>query len=216
MYTIGVDLGGTNIAVGLCDDNLNIIDKDSIPTLPQNGPDSIVARMAELVSKILERNSLTKDDIEYVGIASPGAIEESTGVVQLAFNLGFFDYPLADKFLENLAVKKVYVGNDANVAALAEALAGVAKGTKTSVMITLGTGVGGGIIFNNKIFSGGINSAGAELGHIVINADGRLCSCGRRGCWEAYSSATALTEVTKEKMRELETKGIPSKLFEFA
>ena len=216
MYTIGVDLGGTNIAAGLCDEKLNIIDKDSIPTLAQNGPNSIVERMAELVSKILKRNSLTTDDIEYVGIATPGAVDDKNGIVQLAFNLGFVDFPLADKFREFFPAKRVYIGNDANVAALAEALAGVAKGTKMSVMITLGTGVGGGIIFDNKIFSGALNSAGAELGHIVINAGGRLCTCGRRGCWEAYSSATALTQVTEEKMRELEAKRIPSKLFEYA
>ncbi len=216
MYTIGVDLGGTNIAVGLCNDDLQIIDKGSVPTLPHRGGDSVVIDMAKLVCDIISRNNLTTDDIEYVGIASPGTINDREGIVKLAFNLGYENYPLAEKFKQYLPVKKVYLGNDANVAALAEALAGAARGTKTSLMVTLGTGVGGGIIFDNKIFSGGLNTYGAELGHMVIKQGGRLCTCGRRGCFEAYSSATALTEITKEKMKELEAKGIPSKLFEYA
>ena len=216
MHTIGVDLGGTNIAVGLCNADLQIIDKDSVPTLPARGGDAVVIDMAKLVSDIIARNNLTIDDIDYVGIASPGTINDREGIVKLAFNLGYENYPLAKKFKQYLPVKQVYLGNDANVAALAEALVGAAKGTKTSVMVTLGTGVGGGIIFDNKIFAGGLNTYGAEIGHMVIKQGGRLCSCGRRGCFEAYSSATALTEITKEKMRELEAKGIASKLFDYA
>ena len=214
MYTIGVDLGGTNIAIGLCDESLNIIDKGSIPTLADRDGELIVRDMANLAGELIKKNGLSLDDIASVGIATPGIANTETGVVEYANNLPFRDFPIAEIFKKYLSVKKVLIANDANAAALGEALAGAAKGTKNSVMITLGTGVGGGVIIDGKIFAGGVNCAGAELGHIVIAAGGRQCSCGRRGCWEAYSSATGLTNMTKEKMAELKLKSIPSLLFE--
>ena len=216
MYTIGVDLGGTNIAVGVCDENLNIIEKGSVPTGADRDGELIVKDMAELAKKLLDKKGISLDEIEYVGIASPGSTNVDTGVVEYANNLPFVNFPIADIFKKFLPVKKVLIANDANAAALAEALAGAAKGTKTSVMITLGTGVGGGVIINGKIFAGGINYSGTELGHTVIVKDGRQCSCGRRGCWETYSSATGLTLTTKEKMAELKYKNFPSLLFEEA
>jgi len=216
MYTIGVDLGGTNIAIGLCDENLKIIDKGSVPTKAQREPKLIIADMAALAKEIIERNSLSLSDIEYVGIASPGAVNSKTGIIEYANNISFFKFPIVDVFKSYLPVKEVYIANDANAAALAESLAGSAKGADISVMITLGTGVGGGVIINGKIFDGGANCAGAELGHTVIVAGGRQCSCGRRGCWEAYSSATGLSNMTKEKMNELKIKGVDSLLFEVA
>ena len=214
MYTIGVDLGGTNIAIGLCDENLNMIDKGSVPTLADREGELIIRDMANLAAEIIKRNNLTVSDIASVGIATPGAANSKTGVVEYANNLPFLNFPIAEIFKKYLPVEKVLIANDANAAALGEALAGAAKGTKNSVMITLGTGVGGGVIIDGKIFDGGINCAGAELGHIVIVAGGRQCSCGRRGCWEAYSSATGLSNMTKEKMNELKLKGISSLLFE--
>ncbi len=216
MYTIGVDLGGTNIAVGLCDESLKMIDKGSVPTLADRDGELIVRDMANLAAEIIKRNGLTVNDIASVGIATPGAANSKTGVVEYANNLPFLNFPIAEIFKKYLPVEKVLIANDANAAALGEALAGAAKGTKNSVMITLGTGVGGGVIIDGKIFDGGINCAGAELGHIVIVAGGRQCSCGRRGCWEAYSSATGLSRMTKEKMNELKLKGIPSLLFDEA
>ena len=216
MYTIGVDLGGTNIAVGLCDESLKMIDKGSVPTLADRDGELIVRDMANLAAEIIKRNGLTVNDIASVGIATPGAANSKTGVVEYANNLPFLNFPIAEIFKKYLPVEKVLIANDANAAALGEALAGAAKGTKNSVMITLGTGVGGGVIIDGKIFDGGINCAGAELGHIVIVAGGRQCSCGRRGCWEAYSSATGLSNMTKEKMNELKLKGIPSLLFDEA
>ena len=216
MYTIGVDLGGTNIAIGLCDENLNMIDKGSVPTHADRDGELIVRDMANLAAEIIKRNGLTVNDIASVGIATPGAANSKTGVVEYANNLPFLNFPIAEIFKKYLPVEKVLIANDANAAALGEALAGAAKGTKNSVMITLGTGVGGGVIIDGKIFDGGINCAGAELGHIVIVAGGRQCSCGRRGCWEAYSSATGLSRMTKEKMNELKLKGIPSLLFDEA
>lgn len=216
MYTIGVDLGGTNIAIGLCDENLNMIDKGSVPTLADRDGELIIRDMANLATEIIKRNNLTVSDIASVGIATPGAANSKTGVVEYANNLPFLNFPIAEIFKKYLPVEKVLIANDANAAALGEALAGAAKGTKNSVMITLGTGVGGGVIIDGKIFDGGINCAGAELGHIVIVAGGRQCSCGRRGCWEAYSSATGLSRMTKEKMNELKLKCIPSLLFDEA
>ncbi len=216
MYTIGVDLGGTNIAIGLCDESLNIIDKGSVPTNAQRSGEEIIRDMASLAEELIKRNGLSLADIASVGIATPGIANSETGIVEYANNLPFRDFPIAKIFKSYLPVEKVLIANDANAAALGEALAGAAKGTKNSVMITLGTGVGGGVIIDGKIFAGGVNCAGTELGHIVIKAGGRQCSCGRRGCWEAYSSATGLTNMTKEKMNELELKSIPSLLFEEA
>ena len=214
MYTIGVDLGGTNIAIGLCDEKLNIIDKGSVPTGADREGELIVKDMAALAETIIKRNNLTLADIEYVGIATPGSANEKLGIVEYANNLHFKNFPIAKIFKKYLPVNHVYIANDANAAALAEALVGAAKGTRNSVMITLGTGVGGGVIIDGTIFAGGLNCSGTELGHTVISVGGRQCSCGRRGCWEAYSSATALIAMTKEKMRELELKNIPSVLFD--
>ena len=214
MYTIGVDLGGTNIAVGICDDSLKIIDKASVPTGADREGELIVKDMADLAGELLKRNNISIDEVEYAGIATPGTANAKTGIVEYSNNLPFLNFPIAELFKKYLPVNRVLIANDANAAALAEALAGSAKGAQNSVMITLGTGVGGGIIINGKIYDGGVNCAGAELGHTVIVAGGRQCSCGRRGCWEAYSSATGLTNMTKEKMTELKIKGIPSLLFD--
>ena len=214
MYTIGVDLGGTNIAIGICDEKLKIVDKGSVPTLAKRDPELIVKDMAELALRLLEKNSLTPKDVEYVGIASPGTVNGETGVVEYSNNIQMKNFPLVEVFKKYFPTERVYIANDANAAALGEALVGSAKGASNSVMITLGTGVGGGVIIDGKIFSGGVNCAGAELGHTVIVAGGRQCSCGRRGCWEAYSSASALTAMTREKMHELALKGIGSQLFE--
>ena len=216
MYTIGVDLGGTNIAVGLCDEELRIIKKLTGRTGAHRSSEEIVRDMAKLAEDVMTECSVSIDEIEYVGIATPGAANQDTGIVEYSCNLPFRDFPLAETFKKYLPVSKVYIANDANAAALAEALIGKAKNTKISVMITLGTGVGGGIIIDGKILTGGINFAGGELGHTVIRHGGRPCGCGRRGCFEAYSSASALTAITKEKMDELKASGTPSALFEIA
>ena len=209
MYYVGVDLGGTNIAVGIVNDQLQIIHKGSVPTNANRDGELIIKDMAALVEKLLSEKKISLSEVAYVGIASPGTANRSTGIVEYANNLPFRDFPIAKLFQKYLPVKAVYVENDANAAALGEALAGVAKGTKDSVMITLGTGVGGGIIINGKVYAG-FNYAGGELGHIVIQHNGRPCSCGRRGCWEAYSSATALTLMTREMINECRAKQIPS------
>ncbi len=199
MYYLGIDLGGTNIAAGIVDENLNIVAKGSVPTLAKRPIDEVMTDMANLCKKLLADNELTLADIAYAGIASPGTCNSATGVVEFSNNIVMHNYPIAKVLSEKLGVEKVYIDNDANSAALAETLVGAAKGASSAVMITLGTGVGGGIVIDGKIYSG-FNYAGAEVGHIVIEKGGRPCTCGRRGCWETYSSATGLIKMTNEKM----------------
>ena len=206
MYYLGIDLGGTNIAVGVVDENYKIIKKKSTPTQANRDGKLIIKDMANICKAVVEECGLTIEDIEYAGIATPGTANSETGVVEYANNLPFKKFPIADLLKEYLGVKKVYIENDANAAAKAEAIAGAAKGAKYSVMITLGTGLGGGIILENKVYSG-FNFAGAELGHIVIEKDGKQCTCGRRGCWETYSSATGLTNMTKEHIIKAREEG---------
>ena len=216
MYILGIDLGGTNIAIGLCNENLEILDKDSVPTMAEREGEEIVKDMAALCKTLLSRNNLTMEDVLRVGIATPGSVDDKNGIVEYSNNIKMENFPIVEIFKKYFPIERVFVANDANAAALAEDLAGAAKGANVSLMLTLGTGVGGGVIMNHKIYAGSVNSGGTELGHTVICAGGRQCSCGRRGCLEAYASATALTNITKEKMNELSLKGISSKLFEVA
>jgi glucokinase len=209
MYYIRIDFGGTNIAVGIVDEQHRILKKASTPTLPDRGAEAIVADMARVAKQLMDDLHISIDQIASAGIASPGIANRATGIVEYSCNLPFKNFPICETFKKYLPVKEVYVENDANAAALAESLAGAAKGTQTSVMITLGTGVGGGVIIDGKIFTG-FNAAGTELGHTVIVKGGRQCGCGRRGCWETYSSATGLSAMTREKINELMLKGIPS------
>ncbi len=217
MYRIGVDLGGTNIAVGLVDDGYKIINKVSLPTGKERSGELIVKDMAELCRKVCEDADVLLSDVKAIGIASPGVANHDNGTVEYANNLKFKHFPIADLLKEYLGEgsPRIYLENDANAAAWGEAVAGAAKGSRNSVMITLGTGVGGGIIIDGKIYSG-FNYAGAELGHIVIQHNGRQCSCGRRGCWEAYSSATGLINMTNDKIKECSEQGRDTLMVELA
>lgn len=206
MYYIGVDLGGTNIAVGIVNEAFEIVKKGSVPTKPERGADAIIADMASLSKKLISELGLTLDDIAYAGVATPGTANSKTGIVEYANNVPFDNYPLADKLSALLGGKPVYIENDANAAAKAEAIAGVAAGAPISVMITLGTGLGGGIVIDGKVYSG-FNFAGGELGHTVIERGGRPCTCGRKGCWEAYSSATGLVNITKDHIKAARENG---------
>ncbi|MBR2443793.1 MAG: ROK family protein [Clostridia bacterium] len=206
MYYLGIDLGGTNIAAGIVNDDYKIIKKKSVPTLAHREGREIMKDMGKLCLDLISEAGLTVDDIAYAGIATPGTANSETGVVEYANNLPFRNFPIAALLTEFTGIKKVYIENDANAAAKAEALAGAAKGAKFSVMITLGTGLGGGIVLDGKVYSG-FNFAGAELGHVVIEKDGKPCTCGRHGCWETYSSATGLTNMTKEAVLEARKNG---------
>lgn len=205
-YRIGIDLGGTNIAGGLVDEEFAIVAKASIPTVVNEGSEKIADDIIDLCKKLCSEFGLALNDVASIGIASPGIADHYTGVVEYSCNLPFRKFPIAQYIKDRTGVANVFVENDANAAAWGEAVAGAAKGSSNSVMITLGTGVGGGIVIDNKIYSG-FNCAGAELGHIVIEHNGRPCGCGRKGCWEAYSSATGLIKMTKEKIEECEKNG---------
>ena len=199
MYYFGIDLGGTNIAVGLVDEELKLITKASTPTLATRPTDEIVRDMAELCKKVAADAGVSLDEVAACGIASPGTANSETGVVEFSNNIPMLFYPMVDKLREFLGMEKIYLDNDANAAALGEVLAGSAKGASSAIMITLGTGLGGGIVIDGKIYSG-YNHAGAEIGHMVIERGGRPCTCGRKGCWEAYSSATGLINMTRDAL----------------
>ncbi|MBO5913390.1 MAG: ROK family protein [Clostridia bacterium] len=195
-YYIGVDIGGTNIAVGVVDEEFNIICKASIKTNAPRSAESICDDIASLGKQLCTDNGIDYADIQGYGVASPGIIKD--GIVVLASNLKFEDVPLKE-MLEERTGKSCSVCNDANAAALAEYVAGAGKGYHSLVAVTIGTGVGGGIVLNGRIWEG-FNGAGAEIGHIVTVPGGRLCTCGNRGCLETYCSATALINDTKEAM----------------
>ena len=198
MYKLGIDLGGTNIVAGVVDKKYKIVAKASCKTAVPRPESEICDSMAEVAKKAVEKAKLTMDDIESVGIGVPGAVNPKTGVIEYSANLFFHNWEVVEMMEERLG-KKVHIENDANAAALGEYLAGSANGARNAVAITLGTGVGGGIIIDGKIYSGS-NFAGAELGHMVIVKDGKECACGRRGCWETYASATGLINLTKQKI----------------
>ena len=198
MYRIGIDLGGTNIKAGVVNDQYEIVASAWCKTRLPRPSQEILMDMARMAREAAEKAGLTMDDIASVGIGIPGTCNADTGVVEYACNVQFENVPVRD-IMHGLLGKDIYIENDANAAALGEALAGAAKGAQSAVCITLGTGVGGGIIIDGRIY-GGFNFAGAELGHIVINEGGELCGCGRQGCWEAYASATALINQTRRAM----------------
>jgi len=198
MY-IGIDLGGTHMAAGLVNESCEIVAKKSAQTRAAAPAEEIVRDMADLASSLAKENGINKRDVAWVGIGSPGTVDSKTGVIAYANNINFLNTPAADIFRKHYDVP-VYLGNDANCAALGEAYAGAAKGCGCAIMITLGTGLGGGIIIDKKIYTG-FNGAGGELGHMVIVKDGVPCTCGRKGCWESYSSATGLIMMTVEAMK---------------
>ena len=202
-YYVGIDLGGTNIVAGVVDGDYNIIAKASTKTNCPRPEKEIAEDMAKMAVQAVENAKLTMDDIEWIGIGTPGIANSATGIVERANNLGFINTPLV-KYVKEFIGRNdtpVYIENDANAAAYGEYVAGAAKGAKNAVCITLGTGVGAGIVIDGKIYAGS-NFAGAEIGHTVIEVGGALCTCGRKGCFEAYSSATGLIRMTKESMAE--------------
>lgn len=197
-YYIGIDLGGTNIVSAIVDENLNILSKLSCKTNLPRKPELVADDMARITLENLEKSGISIDDVDKIGIGAPGMINQKTGAIEYSCNFDYYGVPMAQMMKDRLG-KDVFVDNDANAAAVGEFVAGAGVGAKSMIAITLGTGVGGGIIVNNKIYSG-FNYAGGELGHTVISRGGRPCNCGRNGCFEAYASATGLIKTTKEVM----------------
>ena len=210
-YYVGIDLGGTNIVAGVVDENYKIVAKASTKTNCPRPEKEIADDMAKMALQAVENAGLTIEQIEWVGIGTPGIANSATGIIEYSNNLGFKNTPMV-KYIRETIDKPVFIENDANAAAYGEFVAGAAKGAKNAVCITLGTGVGGGIIVDGKIYAGS-NFAGAEIGHTVIEVDGAQCSCGRKGCFEAYSSATGLIRMTKEAIAE-HPDGVMAKLGE--
>lgn len=198
MYNIGIDLGGTNIKVGVVDGDYNIVGKSNIKTNLPRPSEEIADSIVEGVKLACADAGISVSDVNSIGIGTPGVANRNTGVVLYSCNLGFNNFGLGEILSQKLGTQ-VFVENDANAAAFGEVVNGAGKGYNNVVVVTLGTGVGGGIIIDGKIYTG-FNFCGGELGHTVIEYNGRQCGCGRKGCFEAYSSATALINMTKESM----------------
>lgn len=198
MYRVGIDIGGTGIKFGVLDDNLNILAEKSIPTCTSDSFENQIGRIAEGVSATAFAAGIDVTSIHSIGIGIPGIANRRTGEIILCTNMGWSHVPFADEFRKHIDVP-VLIENDANVAALAESIVGVSKGASSSVFITVGTGIGSGIIIGGKIWTG-FHGIGGELGHVIFDLDGVSCSCGNRGCLERYCSATALIRMAHEAL----------------
>ena len=190
MIYIGIDVGGTTIKAGAVDENGTILCKDSRPTGVERGYEAMIKDMAMLSTWVAEQSGHTMADVKAIGIGIPGIMDPKTGRVPFCTNLHWHDVPILDE-MHKYVDAPVYVDNDATVAGLAESVAGVSAGAKDSVFVTLGTGVGGGVVMNGRVFSGS-HGVATEIGHMVTVDGGELCTCGKKGCWERYASATAL------------------------
>lgn len=188
-YRIGVDLGGTNIAVGLVDESYQIKTSISAPTCADRPAEEVVSNICRTIDTMLLEYGISMEDCMSIGIGAPGCCDVQKGVVSRSYSLSWKDVPLAALVGKRYPIP-VKVDNDANCAALAEVKAGAAQGCNSMVLVTLGTGIGTGVVFNGCIYPGfkGV----VEMGHTLLEMDGELCFCGRKGCWDAYASATAL------------------------
>lgn len=200
MYYIGVDLGGTNISVGILNSDYDIIAKERIKTNVPRKESEICDDIADLIFVTLGKLNISIEDVKNIGIGSPGAVNIEKGVVEYSPNLYFHNWDLKNMMADRIR-KQIFIENDANAAAYGEYIAGNAGGVGSAIIITIGTGIGGGAILNGKIYHG-FNYNGAELGHMVIYQNGRECTCGRRGCFEQYASAKGLVNTTKLVLAE--------------
>ena len=197
-YYIGIDLGGTFIKGGIVNGLGEIIACDKTPTESEFGGGKVASNIVKLAESLLERTGISKAEIVGLGIGSPGMIDSKKGEVVFSGNLNWTHFPIAEETSKRIGLP-VKLANDANVAALGETKFGCGKAYDNTILVTLGTGVGGGIVIDGKLFEG-YRSAGAELGHAVLMVGGEQCTCGRKGCFEAYASATALIRDTKRAM----------------
>lgn len=190
MYRAGIDLGGTNIKAGIVDEDQKILAEGSVPTMVKRPYQEIIKDMADLVKDLLGKIGAEERELSSVGVGSPGTVDAESGMVRYSNNFGWENIPLAEE-LGTYFTCPIHISNDANCAALGEVKAGAAKETKNAILLTLGTGVGGGVIIDGKVFEGA-HAGGAELGHTSLIFGGEPCTCGRKGCVEAYVSATGL------------------------
>ena len=199
MYRIGIDVGGTGIKVGILDDSMKILAEDSIQTCITIPFSEQIERIAACAVSVAESVGLTREHIEHVGVGIPGIANLASGDVIKCTNMGWNHVPFRTEFQKHIHAP-VMIDNDANVAALAESVAGVSAGTASSVFITIGTGIGSGIIVNGKIWNG-FHGIGGELGHVIFDLDGIPCTCGNHGCLERYCSATAIIRMGREAVK---------------
>ena len=192
-YYIGIDLGGTNIKGALVNEQGEIVKQNTCPTHAEQGVEAVTETIADMIRDLVEGKTVSG-----VGMGCPGTVDDKAGTVVYACNIGWVDYDVRTA-LKELTGYSVRLVNDANAAALAEVVAGAAKGAESAVVVTLGTGVGGGVVIGGRLLTG-YTGAASELGHMVIVSDGEECACGRKGCFEAYASATALIRMTREAM----------------
>lgn len=201
MYTIGLDLGGTNIKGGVCDADGRVLVKQSIDTQGDRGFEHVLERMAGLAEELMSRGGLPRAAIAGVGIGAPGPMSHARGIVHAAPNLpGFVNVPLRDRLAARLGLP-VVLENDANAAAYGEFVAGAGRGVRSLVMLTLGTGIGGGVVLDGRLWRGAFDNAG-EVGHMIVVPDGRPCPCGQRGCLERYASANAVAQRLIDAVRD--------------
>ena len=199
-YTIGIDLGGTNIKGGVCDEHGALVQKGSIDTQADGGVDHVLGRMAELVNDLRMRAGLVESQIAGVGVGAPGPMSHAEGIIHRAPNLpGWVNVPLRERF-GALTGLRVVLENDANAAAFGEYFAGAGQDVHSMVMLTLGTGIGGGIVLNGELWRGRFDNAG-EIGHTIVVPNGRPCPCGQSGCLERYASAHAVAERLSEAVQ---------------
>ena len=196
MYRVGIDIGGTSCKIGIVDEQGKVLHKGSMETNRQRHPDEIINDLGRFCAGFIADSTVSIQQIKSVGVGSPGTPDKKKGVLVYSNNVRFDNTEIRE-ILQKYIDKDVFIDNDANCAALAEATFGACRGTRYSFTITLGTGVGSGAVLDGKLYSG-FNYGAPELGHMVIALNGKKCTCGRRGCWEQYSSATALIEDTKE------------------
>lgn len=200
MNYIGVDLGGTNIVVGLVDEDGKILKSISRPTVKERGVEPIFDDIFSMCNEIVNEFKLDKTSLKGIGIGIPGTIDDKNGVIVYSNNIKIDNFNVRE-YAKGKIDYEIKMANDADCAALGEVVAGSAKGCSDAIVVTLGTGVGGGIIINGQIFPG-FYPGGAEVGHQIIEVNGRQCSCGNKGCFEAYSSASALILAAKKKAEE--------------
>ena len=196
MYRIGIDVGGTGIQVGIVNEKFQIVAEQSIVTQTDIPFEEQVQHIANCVKQVVSQYKLSLEEIESVGVGIPGIASAKTGEIINCTNMGWHHVPFRDEFAKHIS-RPIFIENDANVAALAESVAGVSAGTSSSVFITIGTGIGSGIIINNRIWSGS-HGIGGELGHVIFDLNGIPCTCGNHGCLERYCSATALIRMGRE------------------
>lgn len=208
MIYLGVDLGGTNIKAALVDENGQILQEGSRPTNLPRPAEAVCDDIAALCRELMAEKNLTAADVACVGVGCPGTVDDTTGMVLYSNNLDWADFPMGE-YLHKALDLPVRLANDANAAALGEAIAGCAAGAQSAVIITLGTGVGGGVVLDGKLLTG-YTGAAAEPGHMVIDGrpDAPLCTCGRHGCFEAFASATALIRQTRLAMEQHPESGL--------